>query len=79
MILKIGTEKNMTARSVAGFYTGLSARNSGNLLHIWGDFVTKLHRKTLERKEKNSTGEKNSVETAPPNCRFLRDRKKGSL
>ena len=58
--------KAMTARDVTGFCAFVSARKSGNFLHIWGDFLSKLHRK-LEKKGKNPLEKvpKNPVERRP--------------
>ena len=39
------TTRTMTARDVTGFCALFSGRKWGNFLHIWGDFLTKLHRK----------------------------------
>ena len=45
----IGTEKTMTARGVTGFCAFISARKSGNFLHILRRFLTKLNRKPGEK------------------------------
>ena len=48
-----GPEQTVTARRTTEFYAFFSAARSGNFLHIWGDFLTKLHRQPGEkRKEK---------------------------
>ena len=62
--------KPMTARDVTGFYACVSARKSGNFLHILGQFLNDTD--SLERKQK-STGENSTspAEDIPRNCRFL--------
>ena len=37
--------KTMTARDVTGFYAFFLRTGIGLFLHIWGDFLTELHRK----------------------------------
>ena len=44
-----GTEKTMTVRDVTGFCAFFFARKSGNFLHIFGRFPTKLYRKPGEK------------------------------
>ena len=70
-VLNSGPKKTMTATDVTGFYALFSARKSGNFLYILGLFL-KLHSKPREKgKNPLEKIQKNPVETAPRNCRFL--------
>ena len=74
LYLLLGTpKKNMTARDVTAFWLLFSPPGDRAIFStFWGDFLTKLDRKAGEKGENPlEKNQKNPVETASRNCRFL--------
>ena len=69
--LSVGLPLALTNRDVTGFYAFSPPGNQANLSTFWGDSLTQLHSKPGEKGQKIHFIQKNAVETAPRNRRFL--------